>query len=176
MKKRRFIDLLPSYLLSDVPEPLRESNYKSDSSRCVRRTSKNLLKLRKMLKWTFPLRFGCFSGMHRSRFGLWNKPTALCSCSFALLWVVCVSTLLIPRGGCCWPMGSWDSFFQREGSRWSDEIRVTFGWPLLDKDSLHQLSSVILRCFYVMGAFVGFSAEQHTFRLTLRDLLLNLVG
>lgn len=161
MKKRRFIDLLPSYLLSDVPQPLCESYYKSDSGRCVRRTSRNMLKLRKMLKWTF------------SRFGLWNKPTVLCSCSFALLWVVCVSALLIPRGGCGWPIGSWDSFFfffQREGSSWSDEIRVTCGWPLLDKDSLHQLSSVILRCFYVMGAFVGFSAEQHTFRLTLKQI------
>lgn len=130
-----------------------------------------MLKLRKMFKRTFSLRSECFSGMKPSRFGLWNKPTALCSCSFALLWVVCVSTLLIPRGGCCWPIASRDRFFfQREGSRWSDEIRVTFGWPLLDKDSLHQLSSVILRCFYVMGAFVGFYAEQHTFKLTLKQI------
>lgn len=70
MKKRRFIDLLPSYLLSDVPQPLCESDYKSDSSRSVRGTSSSMLKLRKVLKQTFPLRFGCFSGVKRSRFGL----------------------------------------------------------------------------------------------------------
>lgn len=55
-------------------------------------------------------------------------------------------------------------FFQREGNRWSDEIHVTFGWPLLDKDSLHQLSSVIIRGFYAGGlfvSFVGFFVEHH---------------
>lgn len=104
------------------------------------------------------------------------KATAHSGCSFSLLWLVCVSKLLIPRGCCCfccWPMGSWDSFFFKGmGSRWSDEIRVTFGWPLLDKDSLHQLSSVIIRCFYAMGLFVpfvGFSVEHHAFKLDLRN-------
>lgn len=63
-------------------------------------------------------------------------------------------------------------FFQRDGSRWSDEIRVTFGWPLLDKDSVHQLSSLIIRCLYAKGlfvSFVGFSVEHHAFKLDFRN-------
>lgn len=62
--------------------------------------------------------------------------------------------------------------FQRDGRRWSDEIHVTFGWPLLDKDSVHQLSSVIIRCFYAKGlfvSFVGFSVEHHAFKLDFRN-------
>lgn len=65
-----------------------------------------------------------------------NKPTAHSSCSFALLWVVCLSTLLIPRGFCCccyWPIGSWDSFFfskGREQMKWWDSCNfwMTPSW------------------------------------------------
>lgn len=39
------VDLLPSDLLSDAPQLLCESGYKSDSSRYARRTSRNMLKL-----------------------------------------------------------------------------------------------------------------------------------
>lgn len=57
---------------------------------------------------------------YQSGFAMRNKPTAHSSCSFALLWVVCVSTLLIPRGCCCWPIGSGDSFFLR--GKGADEV------------------------------------------------------
>lgn len=105
-----------------------------------------------------------------NEFTKWNQATDTPAVAlFSLLWAVSVSTLLIPRDCCCWPIGSWDRFFfQRDGSRWSDEIRVTFGWPLLDKDSVHQLSSLFIRCLYAKGlfvSFVGFSVEHHAFKL-----------
>lgn len=99
-----------------------------------------------------------------------KEPSAHSSCGFSS----CVSTLLISKGCCCCcccPIG-WDCVFSafsflKKGSRWSDEIRVTFGWPLLDKDSVHQLSSVIICCFYAKGlfvAFVAFAVEHRAFK------------
>lgn len=70
------IDLLPSYQLSDAPQLLCKSDYKSDSSRYVMRTSRNMLKLWKMLKWTLSLRFSCCSRMRQPRFHP-HKPTTL---------------------------------------------------------------------------------------------------
>lgn len=170
MKKRRFNDSLPSDLLSEELQPLCKSNYKSDSSRCVGRTSRNRLKLRKMSEQTFPRGLAASPG--------WNAPDWGCETnqqpSAAVASPSCVSRLclyIIDSQRRLLPTNRLPrQFFVKGGSRWSDEIRVTFGWPLLDKDSLHQLSPVILRCFYVMGAFVGFSAEQHTFRLTLKQI------
>lgn len=58
--------------------------------------------------------------------------------------------------------------FQKDGSRWRDEIHVTFGWPLLHKDTVHQLFPVIIPCFYAKGlfvSFVAFSVEHRAFEL-----------
>lgn len=172
MKRLRFIDSLPSYLLSDAPHRLCESGYKSDSSRYVRRTSRNMLKLRKMFKWNFLPGFLLFSGMRQCRFRPWNKPM-LSSLQLELRPPVsrlCLYIIDSQRRRLLANRLPRQFFLKREGSRWSDEIRVTFGWPLLDKDSLHQLSSVILPCFYATGAFVGFSVQHHTLEITLKQI------
>lgn len=96
---------------------------------------------------------------HQDGFAIRNKPTAHSSCSFALLWVVCVSTLLIPRGCCCcWPIGSWDCFFffskGREQMKWWDSCNfwMTPAWQ-------RQSSSIVLSHYSLLlchGAFCIF--------------------
>lgn len=179
MKKRRCIDLLSSHPLSDVPQPLWESDYKSDSSRYVRRTSRNYAETPQNVQTNF---FPCvvivFSGMKPSRFGPWGKATALCSCSFALLWVVCVSALLIPRGGCCWPIGSRESFFFSKGGqqmKWWDSCNFSMTPPWQRQSSSIVLShSSLLLCH---GGFCWFLCWTAYLQVNFKaDLVLNLVG
>lgn len=88
-----------------------------------------------------------------------NEATAQSSCSFSLLWVVCVSALLIPRGCCCccWPIGSWDSFFFSKGweqMKWWDSCNfwMTPSWQRQSPSIVPSHYSLLL----CRGAFCSF--------------------
>lgn len=158
MKKLRFFLLTYCHLIrsdATVTVSVCGWEYKPDNSTCF--TRRPLWGLEEIWRVKTMKNEAVFFYLAQTPNGFSKKEaTAHSSCSLFLLWVICVSTLLIPRGCCCWPMGSWERFFSKgwEQMKWWDSCNfwMTPSWQ-------RQCPSIVLSHYSLLlchGAFCSF--------------------